>query len=331
MPTRRGFDRFYGWLDSTHDYWKANTGRSHTHGPCGYAPLWDQETPVDSMDAYLTRELTEKALNFIDRHKDEPFFLYIAHHCSHVPLQVPGETHEKYSPLGSGENTITTRAMYEELDNSIGAVLDRLEQYGLRNNTIIIYQSDNGGGEPEAQLNWIYRGGKFTLLEGGIRVPTLISWPAGLPVNKTYGHPVINIDFLPTLLAAAGIETEKNFDGINLMPYLKGERKDVPHQELYWTTGRGFAIRDGDWKLVFTSNGQGLYNLKDDPRELVDMRNELPDKAMQLKEKYDAWNKKNTVVKPSEAEREYVNSVRSHADESLKNWSYSPKFGHPQP
>ena len=327
FPIRRGFGRFYGWLDSTHDYWKANTGRSHSYGACGYAPLYDQEDPVEKMDQYLTRQLTQKALEFIDENNDKPFFLYVAHHCAHVPLHVPEETYNKYNPVGLGENTITTRAMYEELDKSIGAILDRLEKYDIRNNTFIIFQSDNGGGEPEAQLNWIYRGGKFTLLEGGLRVPTAISWPAGIPGNKIYGYPVMNIDFLPTLLAAAGIQSDKEFDGVNLLPYLRGEIKELPHEQLFWSTGRYLAVREGDWKLVFASNGQGLFNLAEDPSELTDLREKYPGKAKALKDSFNAWNRKNVKVQPTQDQLEFVRNRQMNAEEYRKNWTYSSKFG----
>ncbi len=327
FPVARGFDRFYGWLDSTHDYWKANTGRSHTHGPAGYAPLFDQMEPVDHINAYLTREITEKSLAFIDQHKDTPFFLYVAHHCSHVPLQVPRETYDRYSPLAMGENTITTRAMYDELDASVGAILDRLEKYGIRDNTIVVFQSDNGGGEPEAQLNWIYRGGKFTLLEGGLRVPTAISWPARLPENKIYGHPVMNIDFLPTLLSAAGIPCNADMDGVDLIPYLTGKEKGRPHEMLFWNVGDQYAIRDGDWKLVETANGRGLFDLATDPEELYDLSTAHPERIASMLLYYSEWNSKNTTVRPTREERHLVDSIIEHADPRNRNWSYSSKFG----
>jgi len=327
-PENRGFDRFYGWLDSTHDYWKANTGRSHTYGSSGYAPLYDQEQPVEEMPEYLTRTLTDKALEFIDDHKETPFFLYFAHHCSHVPLQVPRESYEKFAPLKLGENTMTTRAMYYELDNSVGEILNRLEFYGIRENTIIVFQSDNGGGEPEAQLNWIYRGGKFTLLEGGIRVPTIISWPKVLPQNAIYRNPVINIDILPTLLSASGIAPKEEAEGVDLMPYLLGKNTGVPHKTLYWdVNNEGIAIREGDWKLVFTSNGQGLYNLKDDPQELNDLRDKYPEIGANLLAKHKKWSEKNKIVQPSKEELKIVENAKKNANPEYKGWSYSDKFG----
>lgn len=328
FPTKRGFDRFYGWLNSTHDYWKANTGRSDIYGPDGYAPLFDQEKPVEQMDQYLTRHLTTKALEFIDQNKDKPFFLYFPQHCAHVPLQVPKETYDKYKAMGLGENTITTRAMYEELDNSVGAILDRLEKYNLRNNTIVIFQSDNGGGEPEAQLNWIYRGGKFTLLEGGIRVPTVISWPAKLEQNKVYGNPVVNIDFLPTLLSAAGIKTDKQFEGVNLMPYLMGQKTVAPHNTLFWKAAKNyFAVQDGDYKLVYAANGQGLYNIKEDPSELKDLRQKMPSKVTALMNQFKAWDSKNIVANPTAEERKLVQEIKKNAEAAKKKQGFSAKFG----
>lgn len=332
FPTRRGFDRFYGWLNSTHDYWKANTGRSDIYGPNGYAPLYDQEEPVENMDQYLTRHLTTKALEFIDENRDRPFFLYFPHHCAHVPLQVPKETYDRYQSLDFGKNTITTRAMYEELDKSVGAILNLLERYQIRDNTIIIFQSDNGGGEPEAQLNWIYRGGKFTLLEGGIRVPTVISWPASLPKGKVYGYPVINIDFLPTLLDAVGIKTDKDFEGISLLPYLKGVQTESPHKALFWKVNEQFfAVRKGDWKLVFTANGQGLFNLKEDPSELRDLRASYPEKAAELYRDYKQWDKDNRPVAPTPEEESAVHRALKNPDPAKIGLGYSAKFGGERP
>lgn len=327
-PENRGFDRFYGWLDSTHDYWKANTGRSNSYGACGYAPIYDQDEPVEKMQGYLTNVLTEKALDFIDENRNKPFFLYFAHHCSHVPLQVPRESYNKFSSLNMGNNTMTTRAMYFELDNSIGKIIDRLEKYKLRENTIIVFQSDNGGGEPEAQINWLFRGGKFTLLEGGIRVPTIISWPKELPQDVVYRNPVINIDILPTLLSVVGIEPDNNIEGIDLMPYLKGDKKGKPHETLFWDAAEdGIAIRDGDWKLVYTTNGRGLYNLKEDPQELNDLRFKYPERVKELLIKHDKWKMKNIIIKPSKEDKTVVDKARKEISIDNTVWKYSNKFG----
>jgi len=181
--------------------------------------------------------------------------------------------------------------MYEILDDSVGEIVAALERNNLRENTLIIYSSDNGGGVTEAQLNWPFRGGKFSFLEGGIRVPAIMSWPKRLPENVVYRNPVINVDYLPTILAAAGLESNSVFDGVNLLPYLRADQKDAPHDALYFSIENhvGWAIRAGDWKLAYTDLAQGLYNLKDDPRELNDLRQQQPERVAQLKAQYYAW------------------------------------------
>jgi arylsulfatase A-like enzyme len=327
-PTRRGFDRFYGWLNSTHDYWKADVGRSDLYGPAGYAPVFDQETPVDSLGEYLTRTITRKAVEFIDSNAHRPFFLYVPHHCAHVPLQVPRASYDRFQGLGLGDNTQTTRAMYLELDEGVGCILERLEHHGIRDNTIVIFQSDNGGGEPEGQLNGIFRGGKFTLLEGGIRVPTLVSWPARLPKGRIFAHPVMNIDFLPTLLSAAGIRLGTAFDGIDLLPYLTGDRPDVPDRALCWRSTKGeFAIRHGDWKWVSTANGRGLFHLGRDPEELTDLSLDHPDVVNRLSAMFNAWDAANIPVQSTPDLRRRLVEARKAAPPGRKNLGMSGKFG----
>ena len=166
------------------------------------------------------------------------------------------------------------------LDNGVGGILDELERHGLREKTLIIYSSDNGGSERSGQLNGIYRGGKFSMLEGGIRDPMLISWPSVLPENRVYGHPVINLDFFPTILSAANLAPAQECDGVNLLPYLTGKTKGTPHEMLFWKMPSdvgGYAVRAGDWKLLKCRLGRGLFNLKDDPGETLDLSAKFPE------------------------------------------------------
>jgi arylsulfatase A-like enzyme len=289
-PGPLGFDRFWWFEDSTHDYFNPAVGEDAVRGYITYSPVRDQDDPIEKMD-YLTREITAQSVEFIEKNKDQPFFLYVSQHCPHVPLQVPKAVHDRYTPLGLGRNATLTRAMYEILDDSVGEIVAALERNNLRENTLIIFSSDNGGGVTEAQLNWPFRGGKFSFLEGGIRVPAIMSWPKRLPENVVYRNPVINVDYLPTMFAAAGLKPEPIFDGVNLLPYLRADQKDAPHDALYFSIENhvGWAIRAGDWKLVYTDLAQGLYNLKDDPRELNDLRQQQPERVAQLKAQYHAW------------------------------------------
>jgi arylsulfatase A-like enzyme len=330
-PLNKGFDRFWGFYGSTHDYWKSEPGsgfNSTGYQSCGHMPIHDQDEIVKEI-GYLTDEITSRSLEFIDQHKDSPFLLYMPHHAYHVPLQVPKDIHEQYEPLRYGPNATITRAMMESLDNSAGAILERLEKYGIEENTLIFFSSDNGGGDVCAMLGWIYRGGKFYLLEAGIRVPTIISWPAQLPQNKIFRKPVTNMDFLPTMIAAAGGEQDPKFEGVNLIPYLKGEKK-MTERPLFWMMPPGngdYAVRLGDWKLVYTRTGRGLYNLKDDPQELNDLSSKMPAKVQQLEKLYTEWNKNNAEpVFTPELRKKFL---RMESDNELDNreWQYSPRFG----
>lgn len=182
-------------MGSTHDYFEVKIGSGFNgagYWSSGYSPIYDQHDPIKKMD-YLTDGITEQSVKFIADNKDKPFFLYVAHHCPHVPLQAPKEVYDKYLPLGYRKPTTVTRAMQEILDRGVGAILDELEKQSLLENTLVIYSSDNGGSERSGQLNGNLRGGKFSVLEGGIRVPLLMSWPSRLPKDVVFGYPVSNL------------------------------------------------------------------------------------------------------------------------------------------
>lgn len=331
-PENKGYDRTFYWFDSTHDYWKADTGRSNAWGEVGHAPIFDQGEEIPRYDTgYLTTDIAYRSLDFVRENKDKPFFMYVPHHSVHVPLQVNEAIFNKYKELGYDHNTTVTRGMIEVLDNYIGQLLDLLEEYDIADNTLIIFTSDNGGGEPDGQLNDVYRGGKFTYLEGGLRVPFIVSWPAALPQNKIYGNPVMNIDLLPTILASAGIELAHPVDGVNLLPYLKGENVRQPHDILYWSGGverkADFAMRQGDWKVVSTVNGVGLFNLAEDPMETTDLQEKHPAKFQQMMQLYEKWHRDTKIQVFSEE----VIDRWHHAQDSVralgKVYEYSSTFG----
>ena len=330
-PLERGFDRFWGFMGSTHDYFDARVGSGFNgagYTSCGYNPVYDQRKPVDKL-TYLTDDINREALQFVRDSKGSPFFLYLAHHTIHVPLQLPKAKYDEYAPLGYGKNTTITRATIDIMDEGIGKILDELEQQGTLENTLIIYSSDNGGGERSGGLNDIYRGGKFYGLEGGLRVPLLMSWPKHLPRGAVYGYPVCNIDFLPTALAAAGIAPQGELDGVNLLPFLRAENRFVPHSELFWRLpGDSFAVRSGDWKLVYTKLGQGLFNLSNDPFEATDLRSQHPEIVARLQQAYDLWNKGNipSLWTPEHSRKYYQ---RKKSDNPLENqvYRYSGNFG----
>jgi len=201
--------------------------------------------------------------------------------------------------------------MMSSMDDAIGKLLQKLKDEKLEDNTLIFFVSDNGGPTMQGttingSINTPLRGSKRTTLEGGIRVPFFVKWPAKLPAGKVYDNPVIQLDILPTALAAAGVEAKADWklDGGNLLPYLTGEMKTVPHDTLYWRFGQQMAIRKGDWKLVrYDANaesGKGvspvrLYSLADDIGEKTDLAAKQPEKMKELQADWDKWNTGNVA------------------------------------
>jgi arylsulfatase A-like enzyme len=183
-------------------------------------------------------------------------------------------------------------AMLASLDDSVGAVLKKLRDAGLEQNTLIFFLSDNGGPTEElTSRNGPLRGGKGQLWEGGIRVPFLAQWKGHLPAGKVFQWPVISLDMLPTAMAAAGAEPpQAKLDGVNLLPFLRGERDGRPHETLYWRMGSNMALRQGDWKLV-RQNERGnnkaadfqLFDLPADAGEKTDLIRAKPEKAAELR------------------------------------------------
>lgn len=243
---------------------------------------------------YLTDYWTDESLKVIEANKHRPFFLYLAHWGVHTPLQA---TKADYEAVGDIEphRLRVYAAMLRAIDRSVGRVMDKLEQEGLAENTIIILSSDNGGagylGLPE--VNEPYRGWKITLFEGGIRVPVFIKWPQRIAPGTMVGTPVAHIDLMPTMAAGAGAPLPENviIDGHNLMPLADGTGEiDRENDAIFWNAGHYKVVRAGDWKLQVNDriDYDWLFNLADDPTEQVNLAEARPDKLAELKEILDA-------------------------------------------
>lgn len=304
-PLKRGFDEFFGFLAGAHAY--------VTPGPAAN-PVFDGERPVTEM-GYLTDVLADRAVEFIGREKSRPFFLYLAFNAVHLPLQAP----EKYLarfPQIADERRRTYAAMLSAMDDAIGRTIEALRNAGLEENTLVIFLNDNGGpttGSVNASSNAPLRGSKRETWEGGIRVPFIVRWKGHLAEGKTDARPIIQLDVMPTALAAAGVAKRggAELDGVNLLPYLTGKSRGVPHEALYWRLGGNMAIRKGDWKLVKMSDsgfrqyptvpadlaGAGLYNLKDDIGERNDVSPQHPREARELAVAWERWNR--TLASPA--------------------------------
>ena len=297
FPTRQGFDEFFG-LPYSHDIHPFHTNDKKYKFPP--LPLMEKEKLIEEEpDAdYLTKRITERAVDFIDRHKDQPFFLYIPHPIPHRPIHmspefmesVPAEVKEKLK----GEERIdyfTRDKIYNhsisEIDWSVGQILDALKKNGVDEKTIVIFTSDNGPSIGNAKP---LSGRKGTTLEGGQRVPAVVRWPEGIPAGQTIGELVTAMDLLPTFakLAGADIPSDHAIDGKDIFPVLSKKEKS-PHKAFFYFKGnRIAAVRSGKWKLhIGSSKGEiskpALFNLDTDISEKKNLIDTHPEIAEQLR------------------------------------------------
>jgi arylsulfatase A len=275
LPTDQGFDRAHAGT--------ANTKPSDTEGGKG------------------EYDLTREAIKFVEANRDKPFFLYLAHNTPHIPLGARPELIEKYKAAFNP----TYAAMMDTLDDCVCLVLAKLDELKLAENTIVIFASDNGGlhvlesPDSPATHNAPYRAGKGFVYEGGLRVPLIVRWPGVVPAGMATDVPVVQTDWVPTLLEACGVKPEGPFDGASILPLLKGG--ELPARPLYWHfphyTNQGGrpagAVRDGNWKLVeqYEDGRLELYDLSKDIGEDHDLSTREPDRARALRDKLAAWRK----------------------------------------
>ena len=333
-PQRQGFDEFFGFLHEGHffvppPYHGVTTmlrRKVLPHRQTGrwYAPdsnlvftshMGNDEPPYDTNNpilrnsqpiqenTYLTDAFTREAVDFIDRHADQPFFLYLSYNAVHSPLQASNSYLAQFSHISDIHRRIFA-AMLANLDASVGAVMEKLEQEGLTQQTLVIFLSDNGGPTQElTSSNLPLRGGKGSLYEGGIRIPFLMQWPGHLPQGEVYESPIIALDIFPTVahLAQLPLESQQS-DGVNLMPFLTGNNSALPHPMLYWSYRNKSALRQGPWKLVSSTskwNGKpapwSLYHLEKDISESQDLASQMPEKVQEM---VTDWQKFHAEVQP---------------------------------
>ncbi|EEF60857.1 sulfatase [Pedosphaera parvula] len=280
-------------------------------------------------DEYLADFLTDKALDFIKRHKDEPFFLYLPHYAVHKPLQAKKELIQKFSAKQGvdGHHNPTYAAMIASVDESVGRVVALLDELKLSDNTLVIFSSDNGGvggyqregikKAGDVTDNNPLRGGKGMLYEGGHRVPYIFRWPGKIPAGKVCDQPIISIDLYPTLLELAGAKAPEKYplDGTSYLKVLKsGGMKKLNRDAIYWHfpgyLGAGAdtwrtlpvgVVRCGDWKLMefFEDHRLELYNLREDLGETNNLAAKMPEKAQELEKKLVAWQKEVQAPMPT--------------------------------
>ena len=276
---------------------------------------------------YLADFLSDKAVDFIKRHKEKPFFLYLPHFAVHAPFEAKAELIARFKdqPPAGGHNNPTYAAMIASVDESVGQVRAALEELKLAENTVVIFSSDNGGvgGYVREGLkkagditdNAPLRSGKGSLYEGGVRVPWIVSWPGKVPVGVT-DTPIISVDLLPTLIELSGAQppTNQTIDGVSLVECFASGGKRSPNRDLFWhfpgylgagqgawrTTPAG-AIRSGDWKLIdfFEDGRKELYNLRADESQRTNLAEKYPEKTSDLYSKLVAWRKAVSAPMPT--------------------------------
>ena len=304
-PRNRGFDEFYGFIEGGHSYRPEETDLE---------ALEDSKKPYDwyrtklidngarvHFKKYLTEELSDRAVDFVARKagSDQPFFLYLSYNAPHSPLQAPEAYRDRFAHIEDPKRR-TYAAMISAVDDGVGQLLGELDRKGVAQDTLIFFISDNGGvvtaetGEQSVADNGPLRGGKSQLFEGGIRVPFAMRWPRRLAAGRVFDRPVSTLDIFGTIAHQTGIGPKpgRPIDGVDLIPYLNGEKSGDPQPALFWRMfdqGR-HAMVIGDLKYIFNGKQAVMFNLRSDPGET----NALPatDKAMmeRLANLYRSWN-----------------------------------------
>ncbi|GJM32299.1 MAG: hypothetical protein DHS20C18_13000 [Saprospiraceae bacterium] len=299
-PNGQGFDYSFGHMGGCIDnyshffYW---------NGPNRH-DLWENETETWFDGFYFPDLIEEKAKKFISNHRSTPFFMYYAINMPHYPLQPRKKWRDYYQKLDRPRQDYA--AFISTIDESIGRLLQHLKSLQLLENTIIIFQSDHGHSTEERAFGGggdagPYRGAKFSLFEGGIRVPAIISWPGHIPAGEVRDQMALNIDWMPTIAAYCGIKAPE-VEGNNLAPIIKDAQQPTLHSTFQWKSGVSWAIRKGPWKLLGYPNDTSnkgplnpdkdrlfLVNLDKDASEMTNLASQFPDKVAELTAEYLQW------------------------------------------
>jgi arylsulfatase A len=304
MPNQQGFDYSFGHMGGCIDnyshffYWQ---------GPNRH-DLWRNGEEVWEDGKYFPDLMVKELNGFVEKNKHKPFFIYWALNIPHYPLQGEDKWRKYYKELPAPRREYA--ALISTMDEKIGMVLNKLKALALDKNTIVILQSDHGHSEEERTFNGggyagKYSGSKFSLLEGGIRVPSMISWPGNIPQNETRDQFAVNVDWFPTLAALCNIPLpERKIDGKSLVEVIRSANAPSPHETFFWQSGGGespqWAVRQGEWKLMFNPIGYKgtapesnrklyLFNMKTDSEEKKNLSKEHAEIVETLSKKYQQW------------------------------------------
>jgi len=304
MPNGQGYDYSFGHMGGCIDnyshffYWQ---------GPNRH-DLWRNGTEVWQDGEFFGDLMVDECKEFIDGHKEEPFFLYWAINMPHYPLQGKEKWRKKYEHLDAPRKMYA--AFVSTMDDMIGEVVRHLNESALRENTLIIWLSDHGHSVEQRTFggggnSGDFRGHKFTLWEGGLRVPCIVSWPGRIPQNAVRKQMAASIDWMPTIADYCGVKPpDVNIDGKSIVPVIESEQAPSPHDVLHWETGKHWAVREGNWKLVHNGPATDykgkkipkvenfLSNMKEDVTETKNFADEHPEIVRKLTSLHEQWLKK---------------------------------------
>jgi len=286
-PTGRGFHEFWGYLGGGHNYFpsKPNGEPYPNKILCNYK----DPQPI----TYITDDKGDECVDFIRRHKDEPFFLYASFNAPHAPMQATEEDLKLYMHINDIKRR-TYCAMVHRLDVNVGRIIDELKNQNVYENTVIVFLSDNGGPcNHNASINAPLNGQKGILLEGGIRVPFVMTYPDRIKAGSVYDMPVWSLDLTPTFVELAGgaISAEAKIDGVNFLPYLLGEQGGSPHTEMKWRFTISAGIREGEWKLIRLPDRLPLlFDLSEDISEKNNVADKHRDRVERMLKTLGDWD-----------------------------------------
>lgn len=317
-PVSRGTDYSFGFSKGGYNYW----GMPEKDG----CLIEENGKPVDpSKITYLTDDFSDKAVDFIKEQadNDNPFFIYLAYNAPHAPNQAPEKYLKRTEHIYNSFRTVYG-AMIIGMDDGIGKVWQALEQKNIEDNTLIIFLSDNGG--TNLAMNYPRRAFKGNMFEGGISTPFAMYYKGVIDAGQTYGNMISSLDIFPTVAAAAGIDTDKecknSLDGVDLIPYINGEKSAKPHDKLFWRVcgGMEYATRQGDYKLVKRHDQDEfmLFNVVKDPIEMTDIATQNPNIVKRMKAEYDVWESE--MMDPR-----WEDLHAPHQIEDLKAWKNARK------
>jgi arylsulfatase A-like enzyme len=288
-PMQSGFDEFFGIMSGAADFFTHKDMR-------GDSDLYEGKVPVERI-GYTTEMLTERAVEYISNHgkRLSPFYLSLHYTAPHWPWEGPRDLEVSralgrgYEGFTAGGSLKTYAAMMKSLDDGIGEVLRALDRAGLTRNTLVIFTSDNGG--ERFSYNWPFRGQKFSLFEGGIRVPAIVHWPGTVPVGVVTEQAAITMDWTATFLAAgnARVDSAYPLDGNNLLPVIRGTQP-VYERTFFWRTSLQDAALQGHWKYVKDGAQEYLFDLSVDAREQANFRELNPTMFTRLRDEFKKWN-----------------------------------------